>query len=120
MAYHGPLILASLDMILFYLLFTCTWLQPWYLVWLVVLAALVPDLDTAHQAVLFTYTMTWAYVVYQFVWFWYIPAMNWMNRLGVHSLAVGATLVAPWAFSAYLLWKRRNSSRRQCLRDSRR
>jgi len=122
MAYHdhGPLILASLDMILFYLLFTCTWLQPWYLVWLVALAALVPDLDTAHQAVLFTYTMTWAYVVYQFVWFWYIPAMNWMNRLGVHSLAVGATLVAPWAFSAYLLWKRRNSSRRQCLRGSRR
>jgi len=101
------LIAVSLEVILFYLLFTCTWLQPWYLVWLVALAALLPDLDTAHQAILFTYTMTWAYIVYHFVWFWYIPAMNWMNRLGVHSLAVGATLLLPWAFSAYLLWKRR-------------
>jgi len=72
------------------------------------LAALVPDLDTAHQTILFSYTMTWAYVVYHFVWFWYIPAMNWMNRLGVHSVAAGATLVAPWVFSTYLLWKRRN------------
>jgi hypothetical protein len=105
-----PLIVVSFEVILFYLLFTCTWLQPWYLVWLVALVALVPDLDTAHQAILFTYTMTWAYIVYHFVWFWYIPAMNWMNRLGVHSVAVGATLVAPWAFSVYLLWKRRNSS----------
>jgi len=104
-----PLIVVSFEVILFYLLFTCTWLQPWYLVWLVALAALVPDLDTAHQAILFTYTMTWAYIVYHFVWFWYIPAMNWMNRLGVHSLAVGATLLIPWAFSAYLFWKRRNS-----------
>jgi hypothetical protein len=103
-----PLIVVSFEVILFYLLFTCTWLQPWYLVWLVALAALVPDFDTAHQAILFTYTMTWAYIVYHFVWFWYIPAMNWMNRLGVHSLAVGATLLIPWAFSAYLLWKRRN------------
>ncbi|HID63319.1 MAG TPA: hypothetical protein EYP49_11355 [Anaerolineae bacterium] len=102
------LITASFEMILFYLLFTCTWLQPWYLVWLVALAALVPDLDTAHQTILFSYTMTWAYVVYHFVWFWYIPAMNWMNRLGVHSVAAGATLVAPWVFSTYLLWKRRN------------
>jgi hypothetical protein len=100
------LIVVSFEVILFYLLFTCTWLQPWYLVWLVALAALVPDLDTAHQAVLFSYTMTWAYIVYHFVWFWYIPAMNWMNRLGVHSLAVGTTLVIPWAFYAYLLWKR--------------
>jgi len=103
-----PLIVVSFEVILFYLLFTCTWLQPWYLVWLVALAALVPDLHTAHQAILLTYTMTWAYIVYHFVWFWYIPAMNWLNRLGVHSLAVGATLLIPWAFSAYLLWKRRN------------
>ena len=126
MAYHEPcpeqsrrdgrrasqpylFIVLSFEVILFYLLFTCTWLQPWYLVWLVALAALVPDLDTAHQAILFTYTMTWAYIVYQFVWFWYIPAMNWMSRLGVHSVAVGATLVIPWAFSVYLLWKHRNS-----------
>jgi hypothetical protein len=105
----GQLITVSFEVILFYLLFTCTWLQPWYLVWLVALAALVPDLDTAHLTVLFTYTMTWAYIIYHFMWFWYIPAMNWMNRLGVHSVAVGATLVIPWAFSAYLSWKRRNS-----------
>jgi hypothetical protein len=104
------LLVVSFEAILFYLFFTCTWLQPWYLVWLVALAALLPDLDTAHLAILFSYTMTWAYIVYHFVWFWYIPAMNWMNRLGVHSLAVGATLVIPWAFSAYLLWKHRNSS----------
>jgi hypothetical protein len=108
----GQLITVSFEVILFYLLFTCTWLQPWYLVWLVALAALVPDLDTAHLTVLFTYTMTWAYIVYHFVWFWYIPAMNWMNRLGVHSVAVGATLVIPWAFSGYLFWKRRNSAPR--------
>jgi hypothetical protein len=105
-----PLIAVSFEVILFYLLFACTWLQPWYLVWLVALAALLPDPDTAHQAILFTYTMTWAYIIYHFVWFWYIPAMNWMNRLGVHSAAVGATLVLPWAFSAYLLWKRRNGA----------
>jgi hypothetical protein len=103
-----PLIVVSFEVILFYLLFTCIWLQPWYLVWLVALAALVPDLDTTPQAILFSYTMTWSYIIYQFVWFWYIPAMNWMNRLGIHSVAVGATLVVPWAFSAYLFWKRRN------------
>ncbi len=104
------LIVVSFEVILFYLFFTCTWLQPWYLVWLLALAALLPDLGTAYLAILFSYTMTWAYIVYHFVWFWYIPAMNWMNRLGVHSLAVGATLVIPWAFSAYLLWKHRHSS----------
>lgn len=113
-ASHSYLFIAlNFEVVLFYLLFTCTWLQPWYLVWLVALAALVPDLGTAHQTVLFTYTMTWAYIVYQFVWFWYIPAMNWMNRLGIHSVAVAATLVIPWAFSGYVLWRRRRSVSRE-------
>ena len=38
-----PYIQAALSILLFYLLVACTWFEPWYTVWPVALAALLPD-----------------------------------------------------------------------------
>ena len=36
------LVRASYNVVLFYLLFLCLWFQPWYVMWLAPLAALLP------------------------------------------------------------------------------
>ncbi|MDY7039884.1 MAG: hypothetical protein SVX38_03370, partial [Chloroflexota bacterium] len=77
------LIRTSHTLTLFFLLFICLWFQPWYIIWVIALAALLFQPDTILQSVLFTYSGTWAYVVYHFIWFWFVPAMNWGNALGV-------------------------------------
>ncbi|MCR4405751.1 MAG: hypothetical protein NUW24_02350 [Anaerolineae bacterium] len=103
------LLRTSYALTLFFLLFICLWFQPWYIIWVMALAALLSEIDAVRQSVLFTYGGTWAYVVYHFVWFWYVPIMNWGNTLGVHTTAVVAIFVWPLAYGVYRLVGRRRA-----------
>ena len=100
------LIHTSYTLTLFFLLFICLWFQPWYIIWVIALAALLSQTDAVRQSVLFTYGGPWAYVVYHFVWFWYVPIMNWGNTLGVHATAVVAIFIWPLGYGVYRLVKR--------------
>jgi hypothetical protein len=95
---HTSYILTS-----FFLLFICLWFQPWYIIWVIALATLLSRPGATFQSVLFTYSGTWAYLVYHFIWFWYVPAMNWGNSLGVHTAAVIAIFTPPLAYGVYRL-----------------
>ncbi|RLC61909.1 MAG: hypothetical protein DRI80_07625 [Chloroflexota bacterium] len=97
------LIRTSYALTLFFLLFICLWFQPWYIIWVIALAALLSQPDAICQSALFTYSGTWAYVVYHFAWFWYVPVMNWGNTLGVHTTAVVAIFTLPLAYGIYRL-----------------
>lgn len=99
--------------VLFLLLFTTLWFQPWYATWLVALAALRPTPSAPGQAGLFSATVMVSYVVYGFVWFWIPHIANWENTLGINLMAVGTSFLLPWAYSAWLLWKRRHLHQRQ-------
>jgi len=103
------LLRTSYTLTLFFLLFICLWFQPWYIIWVMILAALLSQTDVVRQSVLFTYGGTWAYVVYHFVWFWYVPLMNWGNTLGVHTTAVVAIFAWPLAYGIYRLVSRRRT-----------
>ncbi|MBN1954113.1 MAG: hypothetical protein JW900_03580 [Anaerolineae bacterium] len=86
--------------VLFLLLFTTLWFQPWYVTWLVALAALFPSPQAPGQASLFSFTAAASYLVYGFLWFWIPPVANWGNNLGIHLIAVTVTYLAPWIFLA--------------------
>ncbi|MGD1995181.1 MAG: hypothetical protein PVH62_00255 [Anaerolineae bacterium] len=101
------------DVVLFLLLFATLWFQPWYVTWLVALAALRPRPTAPAQAGLFSLTVMGSYVVYGFVWFWIPRLANWGNVLGINLMAVGTTFLAPWTFTFGLwlqAWSKSNSS----------
>jgi len=91
-----------------FLSFAVLWWQPWYVVWLVALGALVASSGIAQLTTLFSYTATWNYVVYIFLLMWFFPLMMWGNSLGVNLVAVLLIFGAPLAYAAYL--KRRGRS----------
>lgn len=93
------------DFILFLLLLTTPWFQPWYVTWLVALAALFPHPAAPTQAGLFSLTVIFSYVVYGFAWFWIPHVANWGRCLGINLIAVATTYLVPWAYTAWL-WLR--------------
>lgn len=64
------LIRASYEMLFFYLVFACSWFQPWYLVWLVGLGALCLERPCWQRTLLFSYSGLWNYFIFAFLWFW--------------------------------------------------
>ena len=84
------------------------WWQPWYVVWLVALGAVIPSAGIVRLTMLFSYTATWNYVVYIFLLMWFFPLMMWGNSLGVNLVAVALIFGAPLAYAGYL--KRRGRS----------
>ncbi len=83
---------ALFDLTLVYLLVGALWFQPWYLVPLVGLAAL---LDRARRVVAIAYAIgaTASYVVYFYVWPW----LGWgYERLVVQGLAVAVAHGPAW------------------------
>jgi len=86
------------------LLFATLWFQPWYVTWLVPLAALFPRSDACVQTGLFSLTVTWSYVVGGFVWRWAPRLTGWRAGLGSLLLFVGTSYGLPWL---YFLWSRR-------------
>jgi hypothetical protein len=88
-----------------FLSFAALWWQPWYVVWLVALGALVPCSGISQLTTLFSYTATWNYVVYIYLLMWFFPLMMWGNSLGVNLVAVSLIFGAPLAYAAYLKWR---------------
>jgi len=84
------------------------WFQPWYVVWLVALGALVPSLAIGRLTILFSYTATWNYLVFIFLLAWYYPLMTTGHWLVANLVAVLLVLAPPIAYAAYLLGRGRS------------
>ncbi|MBI2954937.1 MAG: hypothetical protein HYY30_11525 [Chloroflexi bacterium] len=86
MPQYPKIIEASFELLFVYLMFFCLWFQPWYLIWIMPLAALIPRGDVANRMVVFSATATLAYLVLDYLWPWHIDDFD--------TLAVQGRLVA--------------------------
>ncbi len=102
---------ASTHILLFYLLFTCLWFQPWYTLWPLALAALLPEGAVARTVVLLSYAAAWKTIIFDdFVYTGGpLPSKAWRETL-LGPITLGVT----WFYVAYrvaLDWRRRFSRR---------
>ncbi|MGB9300016.1 MAG: hypothetical protein WCD51_05435, partial [Anaerolineae bacterium] len=81
------------------------WFQPWYVVWLVALGALVPSLAIGRLTTLFSYSATWNYLVFTFLLAWYYPQMTTGKWLMANLVSVLLVFGPPLAYAA---WKARS------------
>lgn len=82
-----PWLLATHDVTFVYLAFATLWWQPWYLVWLVALAALLPCRLLHERALLFCFGATLNYVVFKYIWPVYQP-MTYPVIMGISVLMI--------------------------------
>lgn len=96
---EGLICAAAETMFLFLVLMTW-WFWPWYVVWLLAIAALVPRTDHAHLAVLFSFTALLVYVASSWrLWMW-----NFNNGF---AMALGTALLvflAPVLYALMHIW----------------
>jgi hypothetical protein len=78
---------AAYDVTFVYLAFACIWWEPWYLTWLVALAALLPDRLLHERALLFCYGGVVNYAVFKYVWPVYQP-MTYTQIMGLSVVAI--------------------------------
>ena len=78
---------AAHDVTFVYLAFACIWWEPWYLTWLVGLAALLPFRVLHDRALLFCYGGVINYVVFKYIWPVYQP-MTYTEIMGISVLAI--------------------------------
>ncbi len=98
-------------LLMFYLLLTCLWFQPWYAVWPLALAALLPPGHAARLAVLFGYTALSKELIFGPLLLWQrpLPPQMWRETLLgplVMSMAWSYAIVALWD-----TWRKRRRSR---------
>ena len=74
---------ASARVLLFYLLFTCLWFQPWYALWPLALAALLPEGTLGRTIVLLSYAVAWKAIFFDFFIFrsGALPPLAWREML---------------------------------------
>ena len=89
----------AFNVLLFLLLVCISWFQPWYLLWIVPLAAVYPRRDAPFQAGLFALCASWSYVVFGFVWFWIGRFSSWGNGLGIELMATINTFALSWEYA---------------------
>jgi hypothetical protein len=82
------------------------WFQPWYVVWIVALGAVVPSVGVGKLTMLFSYSATWNYLVYVFFVAWFFPYMVAGNSLGMNLTSVLLVFGPPLAYAA---WQARSS-----------
>lgn len=71
---HTSLQRASFELLFFYLLLCCLWFQPWYLLWIIPLAAIIPHWGVASRTIVFCISGMANYVVWDMLYFWvFIP-----------------------------------------------
>lgn len=104
-----PYVRAALSILLFYLLVTVAWFQTWYVVWLIPLAALLPDGFVTRGVLVFCGAALWKMPLYDFVLFRDAPPAprTLVNEL-VLTLGV---LAAPWLYFASGIRKRGKQSK---------
>lgn len=90
----------------FYLLLTCLWFQPWYALWPLVFAALLPEGALARLIVLLSYSALWRTVFFDFVLYHGGPVPP---RLWRETWLGPLTLGLPWLYALYLRLRRASS-----------
>ncbi|MCC6175386.1 MAG: DUF2029 domain-containing protein [Chloroflexi bacterium] len=82
-----PLLHAAHDITFFDLAFATLWWQPWYLVWLVALTALLRRRQLHERALLFCYGGTLNYVVFKYIWPVFQP-MTYTTIMGISVVLI--------------------------------
>lgn len=81
------LIETSFELFYVYFLFLSLWFQPWYLIWVVPLASMIPRVDIANRTMLFSCTAIMSYFVFIFLWIWNAKSFDILAVQG-HAVAV--------------------------------
>ncbi|MEP7286611.1 MAG: glycosyltransferase family 39 protein [Chloroflexota bacterium] len=95
--------------LLFYLLVTCTWFQPWYVLWVVPLAALLDNTPLRRLIVYYSYFATWQSFLYNYVTLrpsGFAP-LPWRDLLPI--AVVQFTAWACVIFNIFSTWARRTT-----------
>jgi alpha-1,6-mannosyltransferase len=82
-----PWLRAAYDVTFVYLAFATLWWQPWYLVWLVALAALLPTRLIHERTLLFCYGGVLNYLVFKYIWPVYQP-MTYTTIMGISVILI--------------------------------
>jgi hypothetical protein len=92
--------------LLFCLLFTCLWFHAWYVLWPLTLAAILPEGEAGRTTVLFSYTVFWKFIIFDF----FLRSAGPIPPLIVRESILGpATLGIVWfygLYAAFLKWHR--------------
>ena len=93
--------------LLFYLIFACDWFQPWYSLWPLALAALLPEGTLTWTAMLLAYLSLWKMPIFNFFLF---PSSRHIPPANVRETLLGPlTLGLVWLYLAVrLLYGRRS------------
>jgi hypothetical protein len=86
------------------------WFQPWYVVWVVGLGAMIPSVAVARLTTVFSYTATWIYMIYIFLLAWCYPLMTAGNWLVANLVSVLLVLAPPLGYAAWLSFTHGSSS----------
>ncbi|HLB11734.1 MAG TPA: glycosyltransferase family 39 protein [Dehalococcoidia bacterium] len=84
--------------IFFFLVFVPRFL-PWYVVWLVGIAALIPGSSLAQRAILFSFSAFLSHIVYYFVWGIYGEQVNYFTIEALGVFVVFAPPLLHWGYS---------------------
>jgi hypothetical protein len=82
-----PWLTAAYDVTFVYLAFATLWWQPWYLVWLVALAALLPSRLVHERTLLFCYGGVLNYLVFKYIWPTFQP-MTYTTIMGISVILI--------------------------------
>ncbi len=95
----GEVVRLGFNTLLFLLLVCMSWFQPWYLLWIIPLAAVYPRPDTVVQVGLFAPCAIWSYLVFGFIWYWFLAIGSWGGGLGIELMAVIVTYAVSWEYA---------------------
>jgi len=102
------LVRAGFEVLFFYLLVSILWFQPWYLMWIVALAPLIPDWGVQVRTYAFCVTAMANYVVWDMLFFWVYHDINeveWGSLYFVYPLP----LLLSVGFIVYNWWQGRRA-----------
>jgi alpha-1,6-mannosyltransferase len=103
-----PWLHAAHDLTFVYLAFATLWWQPWYLVWLVALAALLPERVIHERALLFCYGATLNYLVFKYIWPVFQP-MTYTTIMGLSVIMIFGLVFLHLAWTVALPGGRRRA-----------
>ncbi|MBI5301045.1 MAG: DUF2029 domain-containing protein [Chloroflexi bacterium] len=89
---------AGASILLFYLLVSCLWFQPWYTIWSLALIALLPEQTLTRGALVLSFVATWKMPLFEFL---LVPAPPLPPRAWREWRITPGVLGAAWAFCVY-------------------
>jgi alpha-1,6-mannosyltransferase len=99
----GQVVRLGFNTLLFLLLVCMSWFQPWYLLWIMPLAAVYPRPDAPFQVALSTMCVMFSYVLFGFVWF--LVPLFWGEYLGINLAVLATSYGLPWAYALWSGWQ---------------